>query len=75
MRTWLKKAREKKKFTHEQVAHMSKVSRSYYTNIENGVKTPSVIAAKAIADVLGVPWSFFYEDKSYLKEQNAKEVI
>lgn len=59
MRLWLKIAREKAAMTHEQVAEKAIISRSYYTNIESGTKTPSVKAAKSIAMVLGVPWENF----------------
>ncbi|WP_160045648.1 helix-turn-helix transcriptional regulator [Paenibacillus sp. USDA918EY] len=68
MRDWLKKDREKVRMTHEQVADKASISRSYYTNIENGTKTPSVKAAKSIALVLGFPWEKFFNDKCYSKE-------
>ncbi|OAB34163.1 helix-turn-helix transcriptional regulator [Paenibacillus glacialis] len=70
MRTWLKETREKKEKTHEQVADEAVISRSYYTNIENGAKTPSVKAAKSIAAVLGVPWEYFFKDECSFKEQS-----
>lgn len=70
MRHWLKKAREIAELTHEQVADAADISRSYYTNIENDTKTPSVKAAKSISAVLNIPWENFFNDKCYLKEQN-----
>ncbi|MDU0329265.1 helix-turn-helix transcriptional regulator [Paenibacillus sp. 3LSP] len=79
MRTWLKKLRENAGFTHEQVADGAKLSRSYYTNIENGLKTPSVKAAKSIARVLNFQWELFFNEKCSFKEQNIeleqKEVV
>ncbi|WP_431090868.1 helix-turn-helix transcriptional regulator [Paenibacillus sp. 8b26] len=60
MRTWLKTYREIAQLTHEQVACAARISRSYYTNIENGNKTPSVLAAKSIAEVLNFSWSKFF---------------
>ncbi|KAA1180872.1 helix-turn-helix transcriptional regulator [Paenibacillus sp. NPDC058367] len=68
MRSWLKELRETLGKTHEQVADEAGISRSYYTNIEVGTKTPAVPAAKAIASVLKFPWENFFEDESSLKE-------
>lgn len=69
MRTWLKKLRENAGFTHEQVADGAKLSRSYYTNIENGLKTPSVKAAKSIARVLNFQWELFLMKNVPLKNK------
>lgn len=74
MRLWLKIAREKAALTHEQVAEKAIISRSYYTNIESGTKTPSVRAAKSIAMVLGVPWENFFNEKCSFKEHSSEEV-
>jgi transcriptional regulator with XRE-family HTH domain len=65
MRKWLKELREKSEMTQEQVADQAGISRSYFTNIENGTKTPSVVAAKSISRVLDFPWAIFFEDKCY----------
>jgi len=73
MRKWLKDIRDSKGLTQEQVAILSGISRSHYTHIEQGTKTPSVNVAKRIAKQLGFDWTIFFEDKSYLKEQ--KQVI
>ncbi|MBA9086545.1 transcriptional regulator with XRE-family HTH domain [Fontibacillus solani] len=69
MRVWLKKAREHADLNHGEVADGAGISRSYYTNIENGIKTPSVKAAKSIAEVLKFPWENFFKDNCSLKEQ------
>lgn len=71
MRGWLKKFRDIAGLTHEEVADGAEISRSYYTNIENGTKTPSVKAAKSIAKVLGFPWEKFFDDKCSFREQSA----
>lgn len=71
MRSWLKQVREKATLTHEQVADKAEISRSYYTNIENGIKTPSVKAAKSIAIVLGFPWENFFDEGCSFGEQSA----
>jgi len=57
--------------TQEQVADGSGISRSYYTNIENGTKTPSVAAAKSIAKALKFEWGKFFSDECSLKEHSA----
>lgn len=78
MREWLKKAREKASLNHQEVADGAGITRSYYTNIENGIKTPSVKAAKSIANVLKFPWENFFADNCSLGEQligkNQREV-
>jgi len=69
MRKWLKDIRDSKGLTQEQVAILSGISRSHYTHIEQGTKTPSVNVAKRIAKQLGFDWTIFFEDKSSLQEQ------
>jgi len=66
LRTWLKELREKKRMTQSQVAENCEISRSYYTHIENGTKTPTVKVAKKIASVLDFSWT----DERSFKEQN-----
>ncbi|MFE3576865.1 helix-turn-helix transcriptional regulator [Lysinibacillus sp. NPDC059133] len=62
MRTWLKDIRLMKKATQEEIAELSNISRSYYTQIELGLKTPNVDTAKKIAVALGFDWSNFFKD-------------
>ena len=59
-RHWLVKYRGE--LTHQKIADMAKLSRSYYTEIEIGDKNPSVETAKRIAEVLGFNWTLFFED-------------
>lgn len=47
--------------TQEAVALKAGISRATYTNIENGIRKPSVNMAKRIAEVLGFDWTKFYE--------------
>jgi putative transcriptional regulator len=75
LRTWLKELRESKEMTQSQVAESCKISRSYYTHIENGTKTPTVKVAKKIAAVLGFNWTNFFKDECSFKEHNEKSVI
>ena len=73
MRIWLKEFRDSAEKTQVVVADEAGISRSYYTNIENGTKTPSVKAAKSIAKVLCFPWEHFFDDKCSFKEQNKND--
>ena len=63
MNIWLKEIREQKNLTMLQVSHECKIAESYYCQIENGNRNPSVETAKKIADVLGFEWTQFYEDE------------
>ncbi|EJL29996.1 helix-turn-helix transcriptional regulator [Brevibacillus sp. BC25] len=71
MRDWLKTKREEKGMNQEQVALESEISRSYYTLIESGSKTPGVKVAKKIAKVLDLEWTKFFDEKCSLKELSA----
>lgn len=59
-------ARNNKKLTHEQVSVLTNkgISRQYYGMIENGYRRPSVEVAKAIAKVLDIEWTIFFEMNS-----------
>lgn len=61
---WQKIIQERRKnlgMSHENVANLTGIDRSYYTKIENGLR-PSVKVAQAIARVLGIEWTIFFED-------------
>lgn len=62
MRVWLKVQRRRNGLTQEETANLSGISRSYYTHIEQGNKTPTVKVAKAIAGVLGFNWTLLFEE-------------
>lgn len=57
----LKVLRKEKNFTISQVAKLSNISDSFYCQIENKKRKPSVSSAKSIAKVLGFNWSKFFE--------------
>lgn len=61
-RTWLVELRGK--LTQEQVAQLSGISRSAYSNIENG-RGLSVRLAKKIANALHFDWNLFFEEKRF----------
>jgi transcriptional regulator with XRE-family HTH domain len=71
--SWLKIKRINKGLTQNQVAEKCKISRSYYTHIENGTKTPTVSVAKQIGSTLSFNWTLFFKDDCSLKEQFIKE--
>ncbi|WP_096269470.1 helix-turn-helix transcriptional regulator [Paucisalibacillus globulus] len=75
MRAWLKEMRDKRLMTQEEVARLSGISRSHYTHIEQGNKTPSVEVAKAIAKTLKFNWVLFFESNSSFREQTEMEVV
>jgi transcriptional regulator with XRE-family HTH domain len=72
LRIWLKKARNNQGLTHEQVADRTGISRSYYTHIEKGTKTPTVPVAQKIGEVLGIEWTLFFEIGCSLEERSLK---
>lgn len=54
-RTVLIKARESKGLSQAEVAARAKISRCFYTQIENGTRTPALSVALRISEALGVP--------------------
>lgn len=60
----LVKIRQNKNFTQSQVATSADISLSFYSQIENGVRKPSVETAKRIAKALDFNWTDFFEKKS-----------
>lgn len=71
-RTWLIELRESKELTQEQVALLSGISRSAYSNVERG-KGLSVQLAKKIAKALGIDWMIFFDEKCHeLKRKKLK---
>jgi transcriptional regulator with XRE-family HTH domain len=66
-RTWLIEKRGK--LTQSQVATLSGISRSAYSNIENG-RGLSVALAQKIASALKFDWKIFFEEKRFETNQN-----
>ena len=62
-------ARKEKDLSHEQVAELTNlgITRQYYGMIENGNRKPSVNVAQAIAKVLDLDWTIFFESDCNLK--------
>lgn len=59
----LQKLRIQQGMTAEQVAQKAEITRSAYSNIELGYRSPSVAVAKRIAAVLGFDWTMFYAEE------------
>ena len=70
-RKWLIKIRAEKNLTQEQVATQSNIERAYYTQIELGVRRPSVAVAKRIASTLDFDWTVFFDNQCSESEQNS----
>jgi putative transcriptional regulator len=62
MRQWLVKKRKEQQLSQQKVADLVGISRSYYSEIEVGVKTPSGKTAKKIADIFDVDMAIFFDD-------------
>jgi len=60
-RQWLIRCRGE--LTHQRIAELAEISRSYYTEIESGEKNPSVPMAKRIAKALKFDWTLFFKDE------------
>lgn len=70
-RTWLQQERVKVNKTQEDVANAAGIKRPYYTQIESGVRRPSVEVAQKIANYIGFNWVLFFDKKCSDKRQNA----
>lgn len=57
----LKAKREAAEMTQEQLGNKVNVGRTTISNIECGIRLPSVETAQAIAVVLGFKWTDFFE--------------
>lgn len=73
MRKWLKKYRDERKLTQDETAKLSGISRTYYTHIENGTKTPSVEVAKSIAKTLQFDWVNFLKKDVPLRNKKKSD--
>jgi transcriptional regulator with XRE-family HTH domain len=68
-RQWLLQLRNNYELTQKQVARLAGISRSYYSEIEVGAKSPSGKTAKRIADVLDFNMALFFEDQRRIKRR------
>ncbi|WP_226581699.1 helix-turn-helix domain-containing protein [Halobacillus litoralis] len=62
MRRWLINIRKEQQLTQQQIAAGAHIDRSYYAQIENGTRNPSVAVASLIASYLHIKPSLFYSE-------------
>ncbi len=70
-RTWLQSERSAANKTQEDVANAAGIKRPYYSQIESGVRRPSVDVAKKIAGFIGFDWVLFFDNKCSEKRQKS----
>lgn len=66
----LKKLRQEKGLTQEQLSEAVGIGRTAISNIECGITRPSVDSAKRIAKVLEFDWTMFFDEEEV---ENANE--
>lgn len=64
----LKEKRKAKQLTQYAVAERAGIARETYTNIENGVRRPSVCVAQKLGSILGFSWTEFYTESDNIAE-------
>lgn len=72
MQKTLEEIRNSKNLSQKQVAEKARISRTFYTHIENGNRTPSMKIAKRLADVLNLSLDEFFNALQVTK-RNTKE--
>lgn len=70
-REWLTGLRVQQNKTHQEVADDARIDRSFYTQIENGDRNPSVETAQKIATALKFEWTIFFAEKCGIKPQKS----
>lgn len=68
-RVWLENILQQRSLTHQEVADLAKIDRSYFTQIVNGVRRPSPDVAQRIGKVLKFKWTNFFTQNSGEKPQ------
>jgi transcriptional regulator with XRE-family HTH domain len=62
LREWLVKARQQANLSQKAVCNRIGISQPTYWEYEHGDSTPTPANAKKIGEILGFPWTRFYED-------------
>lgn len=57
---FLKKRRIELGITQKQIATICEIKQGYYSQIENGIRKPSVKLAKKLANLLKLDWTEFF---------------
>jgi transcriptional regulator with XRE-family HTH domain len=66
----IKRARKEKHFTQEQLAELVNCSTVFISQIETGVRVPSLETLYNIADVLGVSFDYLFSEKNETPDSN-----
>ncbi len=69
----LRKLRERKGYTQQQLADCIGKDRSMITKIECDISSPSVETAKALGQILTVDWTVFFQEQSEYTAQHDSE--
>ncbi|UHA75610.1 helix-turn-helix transcriptional regulator [Paenibacillus sp. 481] len=72
-RNWLIRCRGSR--TQIEVAQLSLIQRSSYSNIERGRRDPSVSVAKRIGQALGFQWQRFFEGSDAIDCDRVEAVL
>ena len=59
-RNWLIYSRKNKNLKQSEVAQVCGISQQYYSKLELGTKTPSIMVAKKLARLLDFSWTKFF---------------
>lgn len=59
-RLWLVELRKDKELSQQMLADKAGIARNYLSEIETGIRTPSVDVAQRISEVLNVEWTIFF---------------
>jgi len=74
-RIWLLQLRQDQGSTQEEVADKSGIQRAYYSQIELGIRSPSVRVSKSIAKVLKFKWTIFFDEECSVRRQTNSHPI
>lgn len=74
-REWLRQIRHSRGLTQEEVSQGAGIHRAFYTQIETGVRNPSVKTSKSIAEVLGIEWTIFFGENCGVTPQKKGEIL
>lgn len=69
----LKELRQKKKYTHQQIADQINVERTTYTYWENGKRLPPINMVFRLCDLFEMPTSEFFDLLKKYKTEKEKE--
>lgn len=69
----IQQLREKLHLTQEELGAKAEIGNGYIGQLERGIKAASIKTLKKIADVMGVPVKFFFQDEKDILKLSEKE--